>query len=217
MTSKTQYRRLVAQRPNLQCAVLNFGYDWMLENAKDFDDGLSLLDVGCRNSGFPAWATKLGYRVTACELDPKFLTAQAEWKERFNVDFDVFAIDVRSIVTRRFDITTSFCAIQHSAEKDIECYEHIARITDGQIFIMTEFDPKGGRIERGRDDGDMRIYGRQDVLDRIIDPITRVWGGSHTAMGDIKFAHFDHPTQKIDRVASDDPGANMIFLEFTRQ
>ncbi len=202
--------------PNLQCPVANFGYEWALgEMIQSEVNGQqrSLLDVGCRDSGFPAWAAKCGYDVTACELDPKFLRKQSEWKEVFNVDFDMYAIDLRSISTKQFDVSTSFCAIQHSAENDVECYQHLARITRRQIFITTEFDPKGWRIERGRDDGDMRIYDPVDLSNRIFEPIANIWG-KHPIVT-VRWVRFDHPSQQIEFVAYNTM-ANMIFIKIER-
>lgn len=206
--------------PNLQCPVANFGYDWALTRMLppgNASHPRQLLDIGSRDSGFPAWAATLGYDVTACEMNTLFVAKQLEWADQLGVNMMIFGDDVRNI-THQFDITTSFCALQHSADNDIECYEHIAQITRRQILITTEFDPKEGRVERGRDDGDMRVYSPKDVLERILMPITNIWSRQRDgAVPNIRSweVRFDHPSQTIAFVENARE-ANMTFLEISR-
>ncbi len=201
--------------PNLQDGIANFAYAWALKLM--IPPPAKLLDIGSRKSGFPAWAAKLGYEVCSVERDPEFIRAQLKWQKDLDVQFDILGgVDVRKLNWNRFDIATSFCALQHSAQDDVECYKHVARITNKQIFITTEFTPTTGYVQEDRADGAMRVYSPYDVVKRIITPIKEasMWNFSDPTLV-IQYVKFDFPTLHAE-LSPNWTGANMVFLSFTR-
>lgn len=155
--------------PNgLQDDVRTFAYRLIGSHISEPKD---LLDIGSRDSGFPAYLSSQGFRVTACERESEFVDRQNQWADQYNTKFDIRSSDLLEIKDK-FDIITSVFALQHNAynDLDIKCYRHCDELIrpGGTIFIVTEFTNDKSWIHTGRDDGDMMVYDHPDIVHRIL-------------------------------------------------
>ena len=160
--------------PYLQDPIRMHVYEWVL--GKLGEKRGSLLDIGCRDSGFPSYMQSLGFAVTACERDPAFKKHQDGWMAKYG-KFNLVMDDLRTM-EGKFDTITSIFALQHNSDgdSDIVCYEKCAYLLNpgGRIFVAHEYNKHKAWIQEGRDDGALRGYDNLDLMHRLIHPVEGV-------------------------------------------
>lgn len=192
--------------PNLADPIRNYAYEWILQRIEK--PPLSLLDIGCRDVGFPSYMAHTGYNVTTIDRED-FSREQGDWKNRFNCNFSYITKDILDI-DGKFDIITAVYSLQHNIEKDIECYKKCASLAKKQIFIINEFNCNSTKYDMGRNDGDMRIYSEKDVIGRIVAPM---YSMNNTIDIDFDYAKFVFVNQSISKSKKEE--ANTILIKIS--
>ncbi len=154
--------------------VRNRIYKWAWGHLRLLRHGAVVVDIGSRDSLFPSFLAWRGYDVRVIERDGRFIQRQDEnaknWNVRLIVDNSDFS-DADADYT--CDAVCSLFSLQHSGDDDIKAYRKAARILrpEGLFLSATEYSPAGTVFQSGRDDGNMRIYGPQDITFHIGQPL----------------------------------------------
>ena len=77
----------------------------------------------------------------------------------------------------------------------------------GLLLTVNEFNPEETKWERGRDDGDLRIYGPTDLKERIELPLT----SSGMLIKEKRFARADFKSGTVSW-AGDNGNGNICFI-----
>lgn len=165
---------LAFRRIMLMDSIRNFIYEWAWPFIRSFQRRSAICDVGSRNSSFPAFLAWRGYNITAIDIDSRFTLWQDNIRNRWNVDYKSVIGDVNEMENNNdFDVVCALFSLQHAGDDDMEGYYSIGRILKpgGMLLTVNEYNSKGTVWHRNRDDGDLRIYGPEDVKNRIEKPI----------------------------------------------
>ncbi|MBN1578318.1 MAG: hypothetical protein JW913_17285 [Chitinispirillaceae bacterium] len=158
----------------LSDAVRNTTYQWAWGHLRGLQCGSSVVDIGSRDSLFPAFLAWKRYAVRVVERDARFTGRQIingkRWGVRMIVDNCDFLI---AAVPHPCDAVCSLFSLQHAGNKDTPAYCRAARLLrpGGLLLSAAEYCHKGSRFHEGRDDGAMRIYGPEDIEKRIEAPL----------------------------------------------
>ena len=161
-------------RPVLMDRVRNHVYRWAWERLSALAPGSSVLDIGSRNSSLPAFLAWRGFAVTSCERDERWREFHDGLGRRWSAGYRFVQDDVRTLPTDlRFDAVLSLFALQHAQESDRECHAAAAKlVARGGIFLSAVESTSGNtHWDRGRIDGDLRVYGPDDRQSRIVEPL----------------------------------------------
>ena len=154
--------------------VRNRIYRWAWEHLRELPRGSTIVDIGSRDSLFPSFLAWRRYAVRVIERDARFTARQTingkRWRARMIVDNCDF---LAATVPHPRDAVCSLFSLQHAGENDIAAYRKAARLLRrGGLFLSaTEYCHAGTRFHYGRDDGDMRIYGPEEIDKRIEAPL----------------------------------------------
>ncbi len=154
--------------------IRNFTYQWAWSHLKRLPLHSSICDVGSRNSPFPAFLAWQGFLVTAIDPDHRFYQWQENIRTNWYSTYQFITSDVCDCKgTHRFSATCALFSLQHAGERDSKGFTTLCRLLkpEGLLLTANEFDPKESKWERGRDDGDLRIYSPADLKERIELPI----------------------------------------------
>ena len=158
----------------LSDAVRNATYKWAWEHLKPLRRSAIIVDIGSRDSLFPAFLAWQRFSVRVIERDTRFTERQARNGRRWHVQF---IIDNCDFLAATFpvgcDAICSLFSLQHSGDEDVVAYRTVAHhLKSGGLFISaTEYRHGGTRFQYGRDDGTMRIYGSEDITTRLENPL----------------------------------------------
>jgi hypothetical protein len=150
--------------------VRNFAYGWAWAHLRNLPTGTRILDIGSRDSLFPAFLAWQGYCVSVVERDSRFGEMLRTIQRRWNVRYEVHEKDFLEFdAHEKFGAVLSLFSLQHAGDDDIPAYRKSSAMLDagGMFLSACEYDEKGTRWHRGRDDGALRIYGPADVEERI--------------------------------------------------
>lgn len=165
---------LASDRLHLSDAVRNRVYAWAWGHIKALPPGASIMDIGSRDSLFPAFLAWRRYSVRIIERDARFTGRQQRNARRWRTPLVVDNCDfLAAAAPGGAAAVCSLFSLQHAGEDDIAGYRKAARLlTTGGLFLSaTEYCRDGTRFQHGRDDGSMRIYGPEDIDRRIEGPL----------------------------------------------
>jgi SAM-dependent methyltransferase len=174
-----KYFFLVTGRIRIADPIRGFVYNWAWKRLRGQPCGASLLDIGARNSRFAAFCAWRGFHVTAIDTDTRFLAWQNEAKREWRVDYATIVTDVTDLdPALRFESVLALFSLQHAGDRDIAGYEKAFALLKpgGQLLIVNEYNPQRTTVQTGRDDGTLRIYGPDDLSDRIEKPLLSLGG-----------------------------------------
>jgi SAM-dependent methyltransferase len=160
--------------PRLSDPIRNFLYHEIIRLIAADTRPKSILDIGSRNSLLPAFLSWRGYKVTALERESGYPEIQKNIARKWNTAFDILRLDLaKNQPGPCFDIVLDVLALQHAGDSDSECYRRIPGllVENGLFISVVEFNAKGTRIVTGRADGDMTVYGPEELKKRIIIPL----------------------------------------------
>jgi SAM-dependent methyltransferase len=160
----------------LSDAVRNQVYQWAWGHLKQLPRGAAVVDIGSRDSLFPAFLAWKRLSVRVVERDARFTGKQHANGRRWNVRVVVDNYDfLAGTVPDHNDAICSLFSLQHAGDDDIAAYRKAAGLLKpGGLFLSaTEYRHSGTRFQHGRDDGTMRIYGPEDIDRRIEGPLFR--------------------------------------------
>lgn len=195
--------------------VRNRIYQWAWEHLRDLPCGSSVVDIGSRDSLFPSFLAWRRYVVRVVELDARFTARQKQNGKRWRVRLIVDNCDfLAATVPRLRDAVCSLFSLQHAGENDIAaCRKAAGLLRRGGLFLSaTEYCRSGTRFHYGRDDGDMRIYGPEEIVERIEAPLFREG-----------MIEYDRQYLAVDgrgglKVVNDHPGrASVVVLLFKKE
>ncbi|MBN1603235.1 MAG: class I SAM-dependent methyltransferase [Chitinispirillaceae bacterium] len=155
--------------------VRNHAYQWTWQYLQDLASHCTILDIGSRDSLFPAFLAWKGYTVKVIERDVRFTGKQVLNGQRWGVEMAVEPCDfLTASLPVSFDAICSLFSLQHAGDNDIAAYHRAASLLNsGGLFLSaTEYSHTGERFHTGRDDGTMRIYGPSEVKYRIEKPLS---------------------------------------------
>jgi SAM-dependent methyltransferase len=202
-------------RPVLSDRVRNAAYVWAWSNCRQLGPGVhSVCDVGSRDSLLPSFLTWRGFRVTTVDPDARFTHCQESAARNWGVRLEVLACGITSVpADRKFGAVLCLFSLQH-ARDDAAAYGHIVSLLEpgGLVLTVNEYRHAGTKWERGRDDGDMRIYGSEDFAARVEQPLAE--GG--VAIIEKKFGRFGKGRQNL-LPATNAEIANVVFLAGKKQ
>lgn len=195
--------------PNLMDPIRNFAYEWCID--KIVDRKCTILDIGTRDSQFAAYMASIGHIVTSIERDPKFIESQNSFMKSYNTRFNACAGDMRDLIGV-YDYVVAVYALQHNIDYDIDCYVKCVELAKKEILIVNEFNPQNTEYHTGRDDGDMRRYSPQDVLERIVKPVIDTCQAIHNdaPLIQLEYGKFIFEEQKVG--FSDVSDANFVMI-----
>lgn len=155
--------------------VRQFAYDAIFKIIKS-KTSKRILDVGTRDSKFPAYLASIGHKVSICERFKGAIESQRENRRLFNIEYEnEYWDDVLNIPTDNvYDIILSTFAIQHNIETDTDCYLYCWKdllTFGGKMVVIAAYNAEEGKLHLGRSDGDMRICSEEEIHSRIIDPL----------------------------------------------
>lgn len=156
-------------------SVRNFSYQWFWNYVKTFPLKTTVCDIGSRDSALASFLAWKNFSVTAIDRDHHFFfwqkRNQISWKVNFSIVQDDF---LEYHFKNSFDIIIAIFSLQHAGENDIDAYKKAVSLLDrnGLIFVVNEYDHHGTRWQKNRIDGDLRIYGPDDLQKRIIEPLS---------------------------------------------
>ncbi|MCX7727002.1 MAG: class I SAM-dependent methyltransferase [Chitinispirillaceae bacterium] len=157
--------------------VRNFTYNWVWKRIKKLKIGTSIIDIGSRESLFPAFLGWRRYRVTVIERDERFIVKQKQIFQRWNTYVEVEGCDFLTFCSpHKYDVICSLYSLQHAGgNNDIRAYEKIGDLLKegGFFFSATEYNSIKTKFQRDRDDGEMRIYSNEDIKERIEKPLNK--------------------------------------------
>ena len=178
--------------------IRQYSYNWICNHLSLVKHSKKLLDIGCRESRFPAYMASQGYEVDTVERDVSFVKLQTQYKKEFNSEFNIISTDLLDLPSEpKYNIISAIYSLQHNIEKDIECYEKAAELCTEYLYIVNEFNAKKTDFKLGRSDGDMRVYSMDDVWERIINPINKKHQSRSVKM---ELALFNFPRVTIEKV-----------------
>lgn len=155
--------------------IRNHVYQWAWQYIKDLAPRSTILDIGSRDSLFPAFLAWKGHRIRVIERDVRFNSRQALNGRRWGVEMSIESCDFLSAsIPVSFDAICSLFSLQHAGDDDIAAYRRAASLLNpGALFLSaTEYCHTGERFHAGRDDGTMRIYGPAEVKQHIEKPLS---------------------------------------------
>jgi hypothetical protein len=161
---------LTTGRIVLSDRVRNCAYQWAWSYLHHLPQGARICDIGSRSSAFPAFLAWRGFSVTAIEPDARFSAVQTALSMRWNRRIEVVPGDMISLsADRRFHSILSVFSLQHAGDDDIDSYVKAARSVEkgGWVLTINECTSGPTKWQRGRDDGDLRIYGTDEIGSRI--------------------------------------------------
>jgi SAM-dependent methyltransferase len=192
MTFGTAIRKslfYLSGKPVLSDGVRNVAYAWAYGHLKTLSQKtFSVCDVGSRDSLFPAFLAWRGFHMTAVDVDPKFVACQERAMRDWNVKLETVVGDIVSAgAGRLFGSVVCLFSLQH-AQDDSAAYRRIATVVEpgGLVLTVNEYHHSGTVWHKGRNDGDMRMYGKEDLSKRVEQPLCE--GG--VALEEKKFARF---------------------------
>lgn len=156
-------------------SVRNFSYQWFWNYVKTFPLKTTVCDIGSRDSALASFLAWKNFSVTAIDRDHHFFfwqkRNQISWKVNFSIVQDDF---LEYHFKNSFDIIIAIFSLQHAGENDIDAYKKAVSLLDrnGLIFVVNEYDHHGTRWQKNRIDGDLRIYGPDDLQKRILEPLS---------------------------------------------
>lgn len=156
-------------------AIRNFSYQWLWNHIKTFPPRTTVCDIGSRDSALASFLAWRKFSVTAIDPDHHFFSWQKRNQILWKVNFSIIENDFLEYDSKAFfDIIIAIFSLQHAGEKDIDAYIKAASLLNqnGLLFIANEYDHQGTRWQRNRIDGDLRIYGPDDLQKRIIEPLS---------------------------------------------
>jgi SAM-dependent methyltransferase len=202
-------------RPLLSDRVRNTAYAWAWDYLRRLGPGAcSVCDVGSRDSLLPSFLAWRGFRVTAVDPDARFTHCQDSAAQNWGVRLEVLACDITAFpADRKFGVVLCLFSLQH-ARDDVAAYRHIVSLLEpgGLVLTVNEYHHGDTAWQRGRDDGDMRIYGSEDFAARVELPLTE--GG--VAIVEKKFGRFG-PDRRDLKLAANAEEANVVFLAGKKQ
>lgn len=158
----------------LSDAVRNAAYRWAWAHIRELPTGASVVDIGSRDSLFPAFLAWRRYFVRSIERDNRFSLRQQVIRRHWNVSYVIDNCDfLAATIPGKCDAICSLFSLQHSGDDDIYAYRSAARqLRDGGMLLSaTEYRHAGTRFQLERDDGAMRIYGPDDIGSRLEKPL----------------------------------------------
>jgi len=150
--------------------VRNFAYAWAWSWIQSLDRSSSIVDIGSRDSLFPAFLAWRGYCVTVVEKDQRFADTSARISRRWNVGYAIQTEDFASSgFEPGFNAILSLFSLQHAGENDIPAYRKASELLalGGMFLSVCEYDGRETVWQTDRDDGPLRIYGPRDIEERI--------------------------------------------------
>jgi len=154
--------------------IKNFSYQWAWTHLRNLDSQQMILDIGSRDSTFPAFLAWRKFEVTIVEQDKRFNGIQKEiaknWVVRYNALAENF---VYFQSEKKYHAVLSLFSLQHAGDDDRKAYGKITSLlhSSGVLLTVNEYNPEQTRWHRNRDDGDLRIYGPKDLETRIEAPL----------------------------------------------
>ena len=199
------FRTIVLSDP-----IRNFAYSWAFNHLSALARDTVLIDVGCRDSLFDAFCAWQGKTVFAIERDLHAAEMQKRNAMRWNVSYTVVADDFLAFsLPARAGALTAIFALQHAGDADSACYEHGCAVlkTGGILLTVNECHAHRSTVQKARCDGDMRIYSRQDIQNRIVNVLTQ----SGMQIVEERYATADFTRQKIGWIKKGCEG-NICFI-----
>lgn len=155
--------------------VRNFVYQWTWSCLQGLPRTRGpVLDIGSRASPFPAFLAWRGFNVVAVDPYPQFVPRHNEIRRAWNVSYRTVNSDVSRVpADKPFPVVLALLSLQHAGDGDVDGYRTAGEMLgpNGMLLTVNEFDSRGTRLHRGRPDGDMRIYGPDDISERIEKPL----------------------------------------------
>ena len=158
----------------LSDAVRNFAYQWAWSILRTLPRESRICDIGSRGSLFPAFLAWRGYKVDIVEKDDRFTEVQKRIARSWDVHYGVHEADFLTFdPAEKYDVVCSLFCLQHAGDRDVPCYTRAAALLGprGLFLSVCEYDDQATRWHEGRDDGTMRIYGPQDIINRMERPL----------------------------------------------
>ncbi len=162
----------------LQDNIRHFFYEHIFNclDQTDPEHKKVILDIGSRDSKWPAFLAKAGHAVFAVDRCDGFTGSQAAIMTNWDTQDTVAQQDVTGMsATQEFHFILDIFAIQHNGDTDhdIASWLHCANMLakGGFITIVVKYNHLQGSVQKGRSDGDMRTYSQEDVERRIITPL----------------------------------------------
>jgi len=154
--------------------IRNFAYTWVWERMNALPRSTQVLDVGSRNSPFPAFCAWQGFAVTAIDIDERFFSWQNRIRRRWRCCLGIRQTDIRDVPDEeRYGAVIAVFSLQHAGRSDSNCYRKAASllVPGGVLLLVNEYSPRGTIILQGRDDGDLTRYGPAELESRIEQPL----------------------------------------------
>ncbi len=194
--------------------VRNRTYRWAWGHLRSLPKTSLVVDVGSRDSLFPAFLAWRGHVVKVVERDARFTVRQIANSRRWGVRVMIDNCDfLAPTIDRPCDAICSLFSLQHAGDDDIAAYRLAARLlrSGGLLLSATEYRHEGTRFKFGCDDSAMQIYSPDDIEKRIEAPLFRE--------GMIEYdRHYLLVTKEGKvKVADDTPGKSSIVLLLFRK
>ncbi len=160
----------VLGRPILSDSLRNGVYAWAMGYVGRYPHKAALLDVGSRNSLFPAFCAKRGYAVSLIDPDSASTAAQEIIARRWGVALRTMTLPAHRLTDgKRCAVITALFSLQHAGDDDIIGLERCCSLLapGGTLLVVNECCEGPSRIQDQRVDGDMRIYSDDDIRQRI--------------------------------------------------
>lgn len=158
--------------------VRNFAYEWAWFHLRSRGPRARICDIGSRSSAFPAFCSWQGHTVAAVERDSRFVEKQKQLAALWGVRLEVMSGELAGIQLQpaRFDTVLSLFSLQHAGDEDTKNYRAAVALLreNGMLLSVSEYRHAGTVWQRGRDDGDLRRYGPEDIVRRIKEPCERI-------------------------------------------
>jgi hypothetical protein len=195
-------------KEKLSDPIRMYSYNLIMNYLEKIPHSKKLLDIGCRESKFPAYMASLGYIVDCVERDGSIIKLQNKYKNEFKTNYNLYINDLLDLDFTKYDIVTSIYALQHNINKDIECYQKAAEICNRFLFITNEFNYDKEKLDIGRSDGDLRKYSFEQLSERILNPINKVHKIQNIM---VEYSLFNFLKQTIYKVATPEQ-ANTVHI-----
>ena len=175
--------------------------------------GSSILDVGCGSGGDAAFYACAGAEVCGIDISKKQLDMA---RERTKGIFVQDSMENISFATNRFDVVTSFYALQHAEDVTKALLEmiRVARI-DGTILVLVEH-PFRNLLEGHVNDGKSDYYAKREVTTYLYDHSIKLREPGHTMMdylapAVLQAARLEQLEEKTDFPATEQVIPGMIY------
>ena len=175
--------------------------------------GSSILDVGCGSGGDAAFYACAGAEVCGIDISKKQLGMA---RERTTGVFVQDSMENISFATNRFDVVTSFYALQHAEDVTKALLEmiRVARI-DGTILVLVEH-PFRNLLEGHVNDGKSDYYAKREVTTYLYDHSIKLREPGHTMMDYLdptvlQAARLERLEEKTDFPATEQVIPGMIY------